>query len=198
MSRMSPPPPPAPLWMPRRVFVFDLDETLMPTHALFSPPRSHQLLASMPPLEHDGGASMRRAYQYIVRPDPHLSQMLGALRGPKYLFTNGSRQHGLGSLQALGVLDHFDGQLDRDSAGGMLKPNPRVFALMHAVVQRESPGAEIVFFDDQLANLQQAKAFGWRTVWIDASAGIGLQPAPAPAVDLRARTVYEGLRPFLN
>jgi 2-haloacid dehalogenase len=50
---------------------------------------------------------------------------------------------------------------------GLVKPDPQIFALMFAEVEKHLPGvqpSELVFIDDNLANAQAATALGWHGV----------------------------------
>ncbi|SAL02609.1 HAD family hydrolase [Caballeronia fortuita] len=50
---------------------------------------------------------------------------------------------------------------------GLVKPDPRIFGLMRAEIERHLPGIqpdELVFIDDNLMNAQAATALGWRGV----------------------------------
>ncbi|SAK94266.1 HAD family hydrolase [Caballeronia hypogeia] len=50
---------------------------------------------------------------------------------------------------------------------GLVKPDPQIFALMRAEIEKQLPGIqphELVFIDDNLANAQAATALGWHGV----------------------------------
>jgi 2-haloacid dehalogenase len=50
---------------------------------------------------------------------------------------------------------------------GLVKPDPQIFALMHAEIDKQLPGIapdELVFIDDNLNNAQAATALGWHGV----------------------------------
>ncbi|KIG09791.1 HAD family hydrolase [Caballeronia concitans] len=50
---------------------------------------------------------------------------------------------------------------------GVIKPNPRIFALMRAEIEKHLPGIqpnELVFIDDNLHNAQAATDLGWHGV----------------------------------
>jgi 2-haloacid dehalogenase len=50
---------------------------------------------------------------------------------------------------------------------GLVKPDPQIFALMFAEIDKQLPGvqpSELVFIDDNLANAQAASALGWHGV----------------------------------
>ena len=180
-------------------FVFDLDDTLMPTGALFSQPHNRQRLNQLVPAsmataqQHE--FDLQQAYSRIVPRDIALEQLLRGLHGPKYMFTNGTRLHARCALRALGVGHLFDAQLDRDGTQGALKPSPQVFEQMTRSIRRHCPACRgIVFFDDVLENVQRAKQFGWRTVWIGPQAAHAAQARLPPGVDAGFFTVHDALR----
>lgn len=178
----------------RTAYVFDLDDTLMPTAMLFSQPRNRQLLQLADQQSHAGGREPRlqAAYHQIISPDPYLTHLLHGLHGPKYLFTNGTRMHARCAMQAMGVGQLFDGQLDRDGTLGELKPSPHVYGIMQKAVQQHCGNcSRIVFFDDLVANLQQGKRFGWYTVWVGPTAAAA--HSNPYGVDMRFDTVYSAL-----
>lgn len=178
-------------------YVFDLDDTLMATQALFSQPSHSRLLAHADRLSKQRDsqhkeAIFQQAYSSFIPKDRRLRWMLQHLNGPKYLFTNGTRMHARCALRSLDIHDLFDGQLDRDGTAGALKPTPSVFTTMHRAISRNCKACrQIVFFDDLLANVQQGKRFGWLTVWIHPMVA-RLKYMP-PGVDLGFPTVYEAL-----
>ena len=149
------------------VYIFDLDDTLMPTSTLFTQPMAQYFLGRM---NRSDLASMELTYRRVIPQDPVLIQSLMALTGPKLLFTNGSRAHGYFSMQALGISSLFMGQFDANSSDA-LKPHEKVYALVEHFVEQHptiSSGVfqPLVFFDDQVVNLKTAKTRGWITVWI--------------------------------
>jgi HAD superfamily hydrolase (TIGR01509 family) len=166
------------------VYVFDLDDTLLSTQELFSKQQSKQLLSQLyyPPNNMDfrGTQSDRTqlAYNQIIASDPELIELFRHLYGHKYIFTNGTRLHAQCALHSLGISTQFKGQLDREGMAGKMKPDPNTFHLMQlALSAAYNQKPTILFLDDQLVNLKQAKEFGWTTVWISPSAMY--RPLPA-------------------
>jgi len=99
-----------------------------------------------------------------VPADPHLDAALGRLEGPKFVFTNASRQHAERVMERVGVSHHFEGIYDIIAADYRPKPDPAPY--------REAldafglaPGGT-AFFDDIPKNLEPAHALGMTTVWI--------------------------------
>jgi len=159
------------------VYVFDLDDTLLPTQELFSKQQNKQLLNQLyyPPnnIYFKGTLSDRTqlAYNQIIAPDPELIKLFGHLHGHKYIFTNGTRLHSHCALNSIGISNQFKGQLDREGMEGKMKPDINTFHLMQtALFAAYNKKPTILFLDDQLINLKYAKEFGWTTIWISPSA----------------------------
>lgn len=96
--------------------------------------------------------------------DPRLDELLNALPGHKYIFTNAPADYARRALRALRVEQHFDGIFDIHFAGLEGKPSPSVYAKVLAALGR--PAGACWFVEDSLANLIPAKALGCRTVWL--------------------------------
>ena len=159
-------------------YVFDLDDVLLPTSALFSRPHTRQWIeahARTNVISHAIGG-----YQQVIRPDLKLVQQLQNLNGSKYILTNASRTHAHASLNALGIAECFVGQIDA-THNLHLKPHREPYEHMHrfahsvprstTLTDRQS----VIFFDDRIENHKEPKGLGWTTVWIyGASGGFGL------------------------
>ena len=154
------------------VYVIDLDDVLMPTEALFTHPWVRHLLQS---LRRGDDTQTRATYQQFITQDPLLAYRLSALRGDRYLLTNGSQAHALAATHALGVYPYLH-ELVHAQSGYGLKPQPgpyhRIESLvrarhaMHTSLDQPVALPPIVFFDDRLENLVYPKQRGWTTVWI--------------------------------
>ena len=103
-------------------YVFDLDDTLMPTASLFASTRARNTLKKY-------AHHTQHAYSQIINPDPRLAALLSQIHGNKVLLTNGTRTHAYASMQALGVRSLFYGQVDRDS-GAPMKPSAPIYHLL--------------------------------------------------------------------
>lgn len=180
-------------------YVFDLDDTLLSTRAIFSNPYNRAALHHASNLESQNPshkeAIHQRAYSSIIHKDVHLRYLLRSLRGPRYIFTNGTRMHARCALTALEIADMFDGQLDRDGTQGALKPSPEVYATMQRAISVHCRQCrEVVFFDDMVCNLQTASRLGWRTVWINpAVSKAKYMPA---GVDMGFSNIYDAIQHF--
>lgn len=154
------------------IYIFDLDDVLMPTEALFSQPRVKEILRS----NHTRRSIHTfQAYRQFIREDAGLVRRLNKLRGERYLLTNGSQNHALASLHALGIASCFVDMVHANSGVG-LKPNQGPYALMeHVIRHRYAPHVPLhqpaqlpplIFFDDLVENHEHPKQRGWTTVWI--------------------------------
>lgn len=205
---MSPPPPTGPPPRAQPVYVFDLDDVLMPTDALFAHPRVRTILQSL----RGDDSQTHLAYQQFIGRDPLLTYRLNALRGDRYLLTNGSRMHALASTHALGVYPYLHDVVHAQSGYG-LKPQAGPYHRIEALVRARHAGhvpldqpvalPPIVFFDDRLENLVYPKQRGWTTVWIPPAAehaammgSDGSRRVP-PYVDYSFPNVYAALEYFL-
>ncbi|HZW15401.1 MAG TPA: pyrimidine 5'-nucleotidase [Brevundimonas sp.] len=122
-----------------------------------------------------------------LQTDEGLRAGLERLKGPRYVFTNGSTRHGERVLEQLGISDLFDGLFAVEHARLVPKPHPDTFALMLA--RFELDPATAAFFEDTARNLEHAKTLGMTTVLV----GPHALDAEAPFVDHRAAA----LGPFL-
>ena len=122
-----------------------------------------------------------------LHPDEGLRVGLERLKGPRYVFTNGSTRHGERVLEQLGIADLFDGLFAVEHARLVPKPHPDTFALMLDAFGVDPAGA--AFFEDTVRNLDHAKVLGMTTVLV----GPHAFDAEAPFVDHRAAA----LGPFL-
>lgn len=122
-----------------------------------------------------------------LHPDEGLRAGLERLKGPRYVFTNGSTRHGERVLEQLGIADLFDGLFAVEHARLVPKPHPDTFALMLDAFGVDPAGA--AFFEDTVRNLDHAKVLGMTTVLV----GPHAFDAEAPFVDHRAAA----LGPFL-
>lgn len=186
---------------PSPVYIFDLDDVLMPTEALFAQP---QVQATLQRIRGTAYAYMHAAYQQFVPHDPMLIHRLRALRGDFYLLTNGSHSHALAATDALGVYPYLVDMVHANSGVGM-KPQPgpyrRIEQLVRARYAPQVPTDQpillppLVFFDDRVENHEFPKQRGWTTVWIHASATSATQRPPY--VDYIFPNVYAALEYFL-
>ena len=117
---------------PPTVYVFDLDDVLMPTTALFQQPGVREWLNNA-----YGSQQMQRiafAYQRVLHPNPTLIHYLHQLPGQKHVLTNASRIHAQAALYALGLEPYVQSVVDANQ-GFPLKPNPTPYTYLQNTKQ---------------------------------------------------------------
>ena len=150
-------------------FIFDLDNTLLATDSLVE--RKSSDIYS------------------IIEPDRDLQTLLAKLPNEKWIFTNGSKGHAETSLHKLGIAPYFSGIVDRNNPYNYMKPDPRFYKLMEDICNNDN----IIFFDDLVENLEEAKRHGWVTVLILPTS----KPTKNKKVDLHFTDIYSALYFFL-
>lgn len=190
-------------------FVFDLDDVLLPTSALFHQDQVREWLRAC--CRSNDHQRVLYGYQRVVHPNPSLIHYLHQLQGPKFVLTNASRLHAEASLRALGVRPHMVQQIDADDQFP-LKPHIQPYTQMHGLVQQHlarqrafpiigDRGPSIVFFDDRVENHVAPKQLGWTTVWVYGAVPpeeLARQSVIPAFVDVAFATVEEALRYFVG
>ncbi len=99
-------------------------------------------------------------------PIPQTVERVRSLRAEgrrTYVFTNGT-DHVPAELDLLGISQLFDAVLN-SADFGVAKPDPRAYAAAHHLIERGLGrlvgGHEVWFTDDQVANVEAARDFGW-------------------------------------
>ena len=100
----------------------------------------------------------------VLTPDPGIRAGLERLKGPRYVFTNGSTAHAKRVLDRLQLTDLFDQLFSLEDADLIPKPDPRTFARMAARAGIDPASA--AFFEDTAVNLAPAKGLGMTTVLV--------------------------------
>ncbi len=100
-----------------------------------------------------------------LKPDAELRQVLGSLRAPKFIFTNGDRAHAGRVLKVLGLEDLFDDIIDIVALSPYCKPMPEAFSIALARAGNPPP-ANCILVDDFSENLAAAYRLGFQTVLI--------------------------------
>ena len=109
--------------------------------------------------------------------DEHLVRLHIGLEDPKdlindlnhvglYLYTNGTYGHGYKVAENLQLNDIIDGIFARDNIPSMKPLNSSFNYVNNMITDYRRNSYEIIFFDDLLDNLETARSFGWKTVWI--------------------------------
>jgi putative hydrolase of the HAD superfamily len=97
-------------------------------------------------------------------PNPALGELIKALPGRKFIFTNGNRGHAEKTARQLGILDHFDDIFDIVAAELTPKPARQTYDKFVALHRVAGPNAAM--FEDLARNLIAPKALGMTTVLI--------------------------------
>lgn len=138
----------------------------------------------------------------VVTENPALGELLKALPGRKYVFTNGSVRHAENVMARLGVADCFDAVFDIEAAAWTPKPHRATYEKFTRTHGVAAPRAAM--FEDIAGNLEAAHALGMTTVLVASNADwIGDEPAgkrPARAGERHAHVhhVTDDLAAFLG
>lgn len=97
--------------------------------------------------------------------DQALADLIAALPGRKYVFTNGDRPYAIRVLDKLGLGLHFDDIHDVHDMGLVPKPSPRAYDGLCARLSIRPDRA--LFAEDMARNLAPAKALGMTTLWVE-------------------------------
>lgn len=99
-----------------------------------------------------------------VSPDPALGEVIRALPGRKFIFTNGDRKHAERTAHQLGILEHFDDIFDIVAAD--LTPKPARVTYDKFVGLHRVDASRAAMFEDLARNLAVPKQLGMATVLI--------------------------------
>lgn len=100
-----------------------------------------------------------------LKPDPGLKEMLSNLPQSKWILTNSDRNHAQRILEALGLLEQFDGVFGVQEFNFLPKPQPAVFQKALEFTGNPNP-RECIFIDDIPHNLTPAHQMGFTTVLV--------------------------------
>ncbi len=117
-----------------------------------------------------------------VQPDPELNAVLGAIPQRKVIFTNASREHAQGVLAVLGIGHHFERIIDIRDMDFESKPRPSAYARICHML--DVGPQECLLVEDNVRNLEPAKALGMTTVLVDGD-------GPHPSVDYAIPRIQE-------
>ena len=110
----------------------------------------------------------------FVQPDPELDAVLDSIPQRKIIFTNASKEHAEGVMAVLGISHHFERIVDVRDMDWESKPEPNAYVRICELLD-VSP-QECMLVEDNVRNLEPAKAMGMTTVLVDGD-------GPHPAVD---------------
>lgn len=100
----------------------------------------------------------------VLGHDPVLAEVLGGLRGRRYVYTNGSAYHAEQVLGRLGLAGCIDGVFDILAAD--LIPKPYAESLDAFLASFAIDPARAAMFDDLEVNLTEPHERGMTTVWV--------------------------------
>lgn len=101
----------------------------------------------------------------FLKPNPILRENIAALRGQKYIFTNGSKGHARNVAGHLKLFDLFDGHFGVEDTGYIPKPKAHAYDVFLNVFTDIDP-KKAIFFEDNLRNLKVPKDLGMTTVLV--------------------------------
>jgi putative hydrolase of the HAD superfamily len=102
-------------------------------------------------------------HEYL-QPNPQLDAVLATIPYPKIIFTNASREHAEGVLEALGIRHHFERIVDVRDMSFESKPQPGAY--LHICELLAVEPQECLLIEDNVQNLRPAKAVGMTTVLV--------------------------------
>lgn len=133
---------------------------------------------------------------------PQLAEVIRALPGRKFVYTNGSRGHARRVTEYMGLGDVFDGHFAIEDSRFEPKPNPSSYQAFNHLFDIDPN--EAVFFEDLARNLAPAHALGYATVLVQSEKDWSHEPAAArpagigddlpPHIDYVTRDLTEFLR----
>jgi putative hydrolase of the HAD superfamily len=125
-----------------------------------------------------------------LKKDEKLDKYLKLLPCKKILFTNGTYEHAIKSLNTIDIKGNFREIIARNTIGD-LKPNLNSYIKMMFMCDINKKD-KCVFFEDSLSNLIVAKKLGWITVLISKFS------VNHNSVDFCFPTIHHALLYFLN
>lgn len=122
-----------------------------------------------------------------LEPNLSLARMLTEIPLRKAIYTNGTLEHGMRVLRALGVIDHFERIVGIQEVGLRNKVSCEAYRRMLALLSAQAEACIMV--EDSPRNLRAAKALGMTTVLVDAQDDEGLRAADEPCIDFAVDSV---------
>lgn len=104
-----------------------------------------------------------------LQPNPVLDAVLASIRQDKVVFTNASREHAERVLERLDIRRHFSRIVDVRDMGFESKPQPSAYQRICDLLNVRP--AECALVEDNLRNLQPAKALGMVTILVQEECG---------------------------
>lgn len=100
----------------------------------------------------------------FLQPNPRLEAILAAIPHDKIVFTNASREHARRVLGILGIGQHFSRIVDVRDMNYESKPQPSAYRRICELLDIQPE--ECMLVEDNIRNLQPAKALGMTTVLV--------------------------------
>ncbi|MBV1774428.1 pyrimidine 5'-nucleotidase [Burkholderiaceae bacterium DAT-1] len=113
-------------------------------------------------------------------------EILPALPGRKFLFTNAQRNYAVRVLDGLGLRHQFEAIISIGDLRYLPKPQQRAY--LHVLQRHHLDPHRCIMVEDSRNNLLTAKRLGMRTVWLTRSL------THHPLVDVKIRTLHDLLR----
>ena len=101
---------------------------------------------------------------HMLDPDPQLRENIKALKGRKFIFTNGSKGHAKNVAGHLNLFDLFDGSFGIEDVDYIPKPKRSPYIKFCDVFDIDPKTA--IFFEDSVRNLEVPKHMGMTTVLV--------------------------------
>ena len=99
-----------------------------------------------------------------IEPNFKLNNALKKLKGTKYVYTNGSKNHAIRVLKKLNIFEHFNDIFDIEAANFI--PKPKIESLRKLINNYKIEPIKTAFFEDISRNLINPKKIGFKTVLV--------------------------------
>ena len=98
------------------------------------------------------------------KPEHWRRELLLALPGKRWVFTNARRDWAERGLKSMQIQDCFTGILDIETFAWESKPTPSIYSAAEKIIM--DTGRNIIMVEDKPDNLIPAQKLGWRTVLV--------------------------------
>ncbi|KAJ2840743.1 suppressor of deletion of TFIIS [Coemansia sp. 'formosensis'] len=123
----------------------------------------------------------------VIKPDLALRNMILSIKTRRWAFTNAGIDHARRVLKCLQVDDLFEGITYCDYAEPNFPCKPERRAYEKAMKESGAKDVQVCYFaDDSVANVKEAKAFGWTAVLVSKE-----KPRDSTSTDLHIKTIHE-------
>lgn len=101
--------------------------------------------------------------EYGITQNLKLRKLISSLEGEKIVITNNPSQFAKLILESLGIIDLFSGIIGMKELNYIQKPDARAFGVLQTFLK---DGKKIIFIDDELDNIKEAKKIGCTTILV--------------------------------